>query len=79
MSWISSSGPGLPASGTLSETAKIGIDAEAVVDPSLRVHNVRVARRVADASVMPSIPAGATNAPTIMIGGRAAMMIKGSA
>jgi len=57
-------------------TAKIGIDAEAVVDPSLRVHNVR-GLRVADASVMPSIPAGATNAPSIMIGGRAAQMILG--
>jgi choline dehydrogenase len=58
-------------------TARIGTDAEAVVDPSLRVHKVR-GLRVADASVMPSIPAGATNAPSIMIGGRAATMIKGS-
>jgi choline dehydrogenase len=59
-------------------TAKMGIDAEAVVDSCLRVHNVR-GLRVADASVMPTIPAGATNAPTIMIGGRAAMLINGSA
>ena len=41
-----------------------------------RVHDVR-GLRVADASVMPSITSGATNAPTIMIGGRAAMLIKG--
>jgi choline dehydrogenase len=58
-------------------TARIGVDADAVVDSNLRVHNVR-GLRVADASVMPTIPAGATNAPTIMIGGRAAMMIKDS-
>jgi len=58
-------------------TARIGTDAEAVVDPNLRVHNVR-GLRVADASVMPSIPAGATNAPSIMIGGRAAVMIQES-
>src|SRR5450432_3696635 len=59
-------------------TARMGSDADAVVDPNLRVHNVR-GLRVADASVMPSIPAGATNAPSIMIGGRAAMLIKGGA
>jgi choline dehydrogenase len=59
-------------------TAKMGNDADAVVDPSLRVRNLR-GLRVADASVMPSIIAGATNAPTIMIGGRAAAMIKSSA
>jgi choline dehydrogenase len=58
-------------------TARIGNDADAVVDSNLRVRNVR-GLRVADASVMPSITAGATNAPSIMIGGRAAMMIKGS-
>ena len=58
-------------------TSKIGTDAEAVVDASLRVHGVR-GLRVADASVMPSIPAGATNAPSIMIGGRAALMIMAS-
>jgi choline dehydrogenase len=43
----------------------------------LRVHGVR-GLRVADASVMPSIPSGATNAPSIMIGGRAAEFIKSS-
>jgi choline dehydrogenase len=56
-------------------TARIGTDADAVVDSDLRVHNVR-GLRVADASVMPTIPAGATNAPSIMIGGRAATLIK---
>jgi choline dehydrogenase len=56
-------------------TARMGTDADAVVDPKLRVHNVR-GLRVADASIMPSITAGATNAPSIMIGGRAAVMIK---
>jgi choline dehydrogenase len=56
-------------------TARIGADAEAVVDSQLRVYNVR-GLRVADASVMPTITAGATNAPSIMIGGRAAMLIK---
>jgi choline dehydrogenase len=56
-------------------TARMGVDAEAVVDPNLRVRNVR-GLRVADASVMPSITAGATNAPSIMIGGRAALLIQ---
>jgi choline dehydrogenase len=56
-------------------TAKIGVDADAVVDSSLRVHGVR-GLRVADASVMPSIVAAPTNAPSIMIGGRAATLIK---
>jgi choline dehydrogenase len=57
-------------------TARIGTDGDAVVDSSLRVHGVR-GLRVADASVMPSIPAGATHAPSIMIGGRAATLISG--
>ena len=56
-------------------TAKIGVDAEAVVDSDLRVHGVR-GLRVADASVMPSVPSAPTNAPSYMIGGRAAAMIK---
>jgi choline dehydrogenase len=59
-------------------TARIGTDAEAVVDPSLRVHKVR-GLRVADASIMPSITSGATHAPTIMIAGRAAKLIMASA
>jgi choline dehydrogenase len=42
---------------------------------ALRVHGAR-GLRVADASVMPSIPSGATNAPSIIIGGRAAEFIR---
>jgi choline dehydrogenase len=57
-------------------TAKIGTDADAVVDSKLRVHGVR-GLRVADASVMPSIISGpGTNAAAYMIGGRAAQFIK---
>jgi choline dehydrogenase len=56
-------------------TAKIGMGADAVVDSQLRVHGLR-GLRVADASVMPSIISGPTNAPSFMIGGRAAQFIK---
>jgi choline dehydrogenase-like flavoprotein len=55
-------------------TARIGTDADAVVDSNLCVHGVR-GLRVADASVMPSVVAAPTNAPSIMIGGRAAALI----
>jgi choline dehydrogenase len=48
------------------------------VDSHLRVHGVENLR-VVDASVMPVIPGGNTNAPTIMIGERAADMIRGRA
>jgi|HubBroStandDraft_5_1064220.scaffolds.fasta_scaffold21461_2 choline dehydrogenase len=58
-------------------TAKIGVDTDAVVDNNLRVHGVR-GLRVADASVMPSVVAAPTNAPSIMIGGRAAKLISGA-
>jgi choline dehydrogenase len=56
-------------------TAKIGAGPDAVVDSELRVHGLR-SLRVADASVMPSIVSGPTNAPAFMIGGRAAELIK---
>jgi choline dehydrogenase len=52
-------------------TCKMGNDAAAVVDPRLRVHGVD-SLRVADASVMPMVTTGNTNAPSIMIGERAA-------
>ena len=48
-----------------------------VVDPELRVHGVE-GLRVADASVMPRVPRGNTNAPTIMIGEKCADLIKES-
>jgi choline dehydrogenase len=50
-------------------TCKMGIDADAVVDPELRVYGIE-GLRVADASVMPTVPSGNTNAPSIMIGER---------
>jgi choline dehydrogenase len=56
-------------------TAKMGTGPDAVVDAKLRVHGVR-GLRVADASVVPSIISGPTNAISYMIGGRAADMIK---
>jgi choline dehydrogenase len=56
-------------------TCKMGLDAEAVVDPQLRVHGIQ-GLRVADASVMPDVTSGNTHAPSIMIGERAADFVQ---
>lgn len=55
-------------------TCRMGMDAMAVVDPQARVHGIE-RLRVADASIMPSIPNGNINAPAMMIGEKVAHMI----
>ena len=59
-------------------TCKMGSDPVAVVDSQLRVHGI-TGLRIADASIMPTLTSGNTNAPSIMIGEKAADMLLNTA
>ena len=56
-------------------TCKLGSDPMAVVDAELRVHGID-GLRIADASIMPTVVSGNTNAATIMIGEKLAEMVR---
>jgi choline dehydrogenase len=57
-------------------TCRMGIDENAVVDAELKVRGI-AGLRIADASVMPNVPGGNTNAPTIMVAEKASDLIRG--
>ena len=58
-------------------TCRMGQGANAVVDDQLRVHGLQ-GLRVADASIFPTMPSGNTNAPSILVGERAADLLRAS-
>jgi choline dehydrogenase len=57
-------------------TCRMGPQANCVVDDQLRVHGLS-GLRIADASIFPTMPSGNTNAPSIMVGEKAADLIRG--
>jgi choline dehydrogenase len=59
-------------------TARIGSETDGVVDPDLRVHGV-AGLRVADASVFPTVTSGNTHAPSVLVGEKAADLLRAGA